>query len=404
MASSLKNKLNALRGARGKPKPTPRRSGLQVTRTIYPLPEGLNALNGDGLLRIGWTGRRFDLDRVCFLDTETTGLSGGAGTVAFLVGVGYAMGDGFCVEQLFMRDYSDEPEQLLRLNELLCRFDGVVTFNGRRFDLPLLSARCLMNRQENAVDRLQSLDLLYPSQRLWKLRLGSCRLANLEERVLGIHRDGDLPGSEVPQRYFDYLKTGDMSLIEDILAHNRQDIVTLGRLLAVLTAAYGTPEQLQERMDLFSVGRAMERQGDLRTAGQVYRIAARPRPVTTISALIGERYAGEANYRLFLMYRRTREYDKAVQTLQMMVERRQKGHVPLVELAKLEEHAYRDDAAALNWALRAKECAPECEQEALNRRIARLQGRLTKKNAAQAGEKTPPTGALNQEDAKNGNV
>ena len=75
-----------------------------------------------------------------------------------------------------------------------------------------------------------------------------------------------------------------------------------------------------------------------------------------------------------------------------------------MELAKLEEHAYRDDAAALNWALRAKECAPECEQEALNRRIARLQGRLTKKNAAQAGEKTPPTGALNQEDAKNGNV
>ena len=183
MASSLKNKLNALRGAQGKPKPAPRNGGLQVTRTVYPLPEGLDALNGDGLLRIGWTGRRFDLDRVCFLDTETTGLSGGAGTVAFLVGVGYAMGEGFCVEQLFMRDYSDEPELLLRLNELLCRFDGVVTFNGRRFDLPLLSTRCLMNRQENPVERLQSLDLLYPSRRLWKLRLTTDKLCEIGAKL-----------------------------------------------------------------------------------------------------------------------------------------------------------------------------------------------------------------------------
>lgn len=379
MASSLKNKLNALRSAQNRPKPAPKRGGLRVLRAMYVLPEGLDALNGDGLLRIGWTGRRFELERTCFLDTETTGLSGGAGTVAFLVGVGYPMGDGFCVEQLFMQDYSDEPEMLSELSRLLSRFDSVVTFNGRRFDLPLLSSRCLMNRQEDCVQRLQSLDLLYPAQRLWRLRLGSCRLANLEERVLGIHREGDLPGSEVPQRYFDFLKTGDMSLVEDILAHNRQDIVTLGRLLAVLAQAFGRPEDLQERMDLFSVGRAMERQGDLRTAGQVYRIAARPRPVTTVSALIGERYAGEANYRLYLMHRRSRDYDKAMQTLLVMVERRQKGHVPFVELAKLEEHVYRDDAAALNWALRAKECAPASEQENVLRRIARLQRRMAEK-------------------------
>ncbi len=382
MASSLKSKLNALRSAQNQPRPAPKRGGLRIIRTPYALPDGLDALNGDGLQRNGWTGRRFELERACLLATETTGLSGGAGTVAFLVGVGYVTGDGFCVEQLFMGDYSDEPEMLAELSRLLSRFDSVVTFNGQRFDLPLLSSRCLMNRQEDCVRRLESLDLLVPSRRLWKLRLGSCRLAHLEERVLGVHREGDLPGGEVPQRYFDFLKTGDMSLIEDILAHNRQDIVTLGRLLAVLAEAFGRPEALQERMDLFSVGKAMERQGDLRTAGQVYRIAARPRPVTTISALIGERYAGEANYRLYRMYRRSKDYDRAMQTLQVMVERGQKGYVPFVELAKLEEHVYRDDAAALNWALRAKECAPAGEQEDVMRRIARLQRRLAKKGGA----------------------
>ena len=378
MASSLKNKLNALKKAQGAPRPAQKRGGLRMMREVFPLPDGLDSLNQSGLIPIGWTGRRFDLATTCFLDTETTGLSGGAGTVAFLVGVGYCMGDGFCVDQFFMSDYSDEPEMLLELSRLLERFESIVTFNGNRFDLPLLSTRYLMNRLPDAVQPLQPLDLLLASRRLWKLRLGSCRLANLEERVLGVHREGDLPGSEVPQRYFDFLKSGDMTLIDDILRHNKQDIVTLGRLLVVLTDSYARPEQLQDRMDLFSVGKALEKQGDLSGAGKVYRIAARPRPVTTIADLIGERYAGEANLRLFAMYRRGREYDKAMQTLLNMVDRKQGGHVPFVELSKLEEHVYRNYAAALNWAMRAKNCAPQSQQEALVKRINRLTARQSK--------------------------
>lgn len=379
MASSLKNKLNALKKAQGTPRPAQKRGGLRMMREVFPMPEGLTCLNESGLLPIGWEGRRFDLGRACFLDTETTGLSGGAGTVAFLVGVGYCMGDGFCVDQFFMSDYSDEPEMLVELSRLLEKFDSVITFNGNRFDLPLLSSRFLMNRLPDAVKSLQPLDLLLSARRLWKLRLGSCRLANLEECVLGIHRENDLPGSEVPQRYFDFIKTGDASLVDNIIRHNKQDIVTLGRLLAVLTDSYGAPEQLNDRMDLFSVGKALEKQGNLAGAGKVYRIAARPKPVTTISDLIGERYAGEANLRLFAMYRRSREYDKAMQTLLNMVDRKQGGHVPLVELAKLEEHAYRNYEAALSWALRARECAPQSQQEALIHRISRLRARIESK-------------------------
>lgn len=386
MASSLKNKLNALKKAQGTPRPAQKRGGLRMMREVFPMPEGLTCLNEFGLLSIGWEGRRFNLNTTCFLDTETTGLSGGAGTVAFLVGVGYAMGNGFCVDQFFMSDYSDEPEMLVELSRLLEKFDSVVTFNGNRFDLPLLSSRFLMNRLPDATRELQPLDLLLSSRRLWKLRLGSCRLANLEERVLGIHRENDLPGSEVPQRYFDFVKSGDTSLVDDIIRHNKQDIVTLGRLLAVLTDSFGAPELLKDRMDLFSVGKALEKQGNLAGAGKVYRIAARPRPVTTVSDLIGERYAGEANLRLFAMYRRSREYDKAMQTLLNMVDRRQGGHVPLVELAKLEEHAYRNYEAAINWALRARDCAPQSQQEALIHRIARLRERIESKRNSEGNQ------------------
>lgn len=376
MSSSLKNKLNALKKSQGAARPAQKRGGLRMMREIFPLPEGLTCLNESGLIPVGWIGRKFDLSRTCFLDTETTGLSGGAGTVAFLVGVGYCMGDGFCVDQFFMSDYSDEPEMLVELSRLLERFDSIVTFNGDRFDLPLLSTRFLMNRLPNAIEPLQPLDLLLASRRLWKIRLGSCRLANLEERVLGIHREGDLPGSEVPQRYFGFLKSGDMSLIDDILRHNKQDIVTLGHLLAVLTDSYGRPEQLTDRMDLFSIGKALEKQGNLAGAGKVYRIAAKPKPITTISDLIGERYAGEANLRLFRIFRRSKEYDKAMQSLLNMVDRRQGGYVPFVELAKMEEHVYRNYEAAMNWALRAKDKIPRSEEDALLHRISRLRARI----------------------------
>ena len=376
MASSLKNKLNALKKAQPAARPAQKRGGLRMMREVFPMPEGLLELNSSGLIPVGWTGKRFDLDTTCFLDTETTGLSGGAGTVAFLVGVGYRMGDGFCVDQFFMSDYSDEPEMLVELSRLLERFSSVVTFNGNRFDLPLISTRCLMNRLPDCVKPMQPLDLLLASRRLWKIRLGSCRLANLEERVLGIPREGDLPGSEVPQRYFDFIKTGNMSLIDDILRHNKQDIVTLGRLLAVLTEKYGEPEKLTDRMDLFSAGKALEKQGDLAKAGKVYRLAALPRPVTTVSDLIGERYAGEAGLRLYRIYRRSKEHDKAMQTLLNMVDRRQGGHVPFVELAKLEEHVYRNYESAMNWALRAREKIPRSEEEALLHRLSRLRAKI----------------------------
>ena len=113
---------------------------------------------------------------------------------------------------------------------------------------------------------LDNLDLLYPARRAWKLRLGSCRLARLEEEILGMPREDDLPGSEVPARFFEFIKTGNEALLDDIVRHNRQDIATLATLLIKLCAVNDRPEALTDQRDQFSMGKSLERQGELKTA------------------------------------------------------------------------------------------------------------------------------------------
>ena len=136
--------------------------------------------------------------RWAFLDTDTTGLAGGSGTYAFLIGVGRICEDGFRVRQFFMRDYGEEPSLLWALTEHLAQFDVLVTYNGKTYDQPLLETRFRMARSRPPFARLAHLDLLHGARRLWKLRLESCRLVDLENQILGVEREGDLPGEMIP--------------------------------------------------------------------------------------------------------------------------------------------------------------------------------------------------------------
>ena len=142
-----------------------------------------------------------------FLDTETTGLAGGTGTYAFLVGVGSIEASGFRLRQFFMRDYGEEASLLSRLDEYLAPFDVLITYNGKAYDQPLLETRFRMVRARHPFERMEHLDLLFGARRLWKLRLESCRLVDLENRILGVERQGDLPGEMIPYIYFDFLRT-----------------------------------------------------------------------------------------------------------------------------------------------------------------------------------------------------
>lgn len=325
---------------------------------------------------MGWQGGPFCPERTLFLDTETTGLSGGAGTVAFLVGVGYVQNDAFVVEQYLMRDYSAEPEMLARLSDRMSQFDACVTFNGKSFDIPLLKARYTMCRMLEQYREMEQLDLLHAARRVWKLRLGRCRLSDLEERILGRARCGDLPGSEVPQRYFEYLRTGNETLLEDVILHNRLDVVSMLSILVKLADVYAQPEQQTHQQDLFSLGKALERQGELQHARELYRLSAIPASAGTISALSERSLAGQANWRQYLLLRRCRDWEAARNVLLQMIKRRQLNEVPYVELAKIAEHHARDIPSALDYVEKALRLCEKSNQEALLARKKRLQNKI----------------------------
>ena len=194
-----------------------------------------------------------------FLDTETTGLMGGTGTYAFLIGVGSIDAEGFRLRQFFMRDYGEEASLLARLSEHLAQFDVLITYNGKAYDQPLLETRFRMVRARHPFERLTHLDLLFGARRLWKLRLESCRLMELENRILGVERHGDLPGEMIPYYYFDYLRTQQAFRLVPIFHHNAIDILSLACLTAIVPLAFRSPEQaaFHHGADLIGLARWM---------------------------------------------------------------------------------------------------------------------------------------------------
>jgi uncharacterized protein YprB with RNaseH-like and TPR domain len=176
--------------------------------------------------------------RWAFLDTETTGLAGGTGTCAFLIGVGSIEPAGFRLRQFFMRDYGEEPSVLARLAEHLAQFDVLITYNGKAYDQPLLETRFRLARARVPFDRMEHLDLLFGARRLWKLRLESCRLVDLEHQILGVERLGDLPGELIPYVYFEYLRTKAAFRLVPIFHHNAIDILSLACLTAIVPSAF----------------------------------------------------------------------------------------------------------------------------------------------------------------------
>ncbi len=379
MASGLRAKLNIIASAKPKAEPKPTRpGGVAIFSYKCAADDRLFAPDADALRRIGWGARAFDVTHLLFLDTETTGLSGGAGTVAFLVGLGYVRGRDFIVEQLLMRDYPDEAEMLGIIAERMQGFDAVCSFNGQRFDMPLLKARFTMCRMQDGWRDLPQLDLLYPARRTWKNRIGSCRLGRIEEIILGQGREHDLPGSEVPQRYFDYLHTGDAALLTGIIDHNRRDILTLGTLLAELCGIYAHPETQRDRRDLLSIGKALEHQGELGPAREVYRVAAIPAPAGRLPQLFAQEASAQAMWRIYLIERRCRNTEGMRETLEKMALRRQMRDRIYVELAKLYEHRYKNPVRALRYADLALRYVPEKELPALNVRRERLKQKIEK--------------------------
>lgn len=330
-----------------------------------------------------FSGSSWDIQRILFLDTETTGLSGGAGTVAFEIGLGFIEQRGMVIRQYVMRDYSEEGPMLKEIADLFRRFDTVVSFNGKTFDLPLLESRMVMNRIRLAVTQMPHLDLLHAARRVYKLRLKRCNLASLEEAVLGQSRCDDLPGAQVPQRYFDYIRTREFSLLEDVLRHNLDDVKSLACLTGHLCAVFRQPEKLVYPQDLYGVSKTLLRGGKTQKARSCLKILGH----TTLSA--------QAHMHLSVSYKKEKEWAQAVQTWQNMISKGAGGVWPYIELAKYYEHIAKDVEralhyanAALSFALNSSILRGEDEQETLliRKRISRLREKQKKALYASAQE------------------
>src|SRR5229473_1689731 len=205
-----------------------------------------------------------------FLDTETTGLAGGTGTYAFLVGVAWWDAGGLQVEQFFMRDFTEEYSVLQELSARVAERPVLFTFNGKSFDWPLLESRFIMTRSIAAPKLAAHLDLLHPARALWKLRLGSVRLVELERHVLdaphlGWHRENDVSSALIPQFYFDYLRGGPAEPLTGVVRHNQMDLRGLAALFCkmndLLSEAPNAANEI-ESLDLFGLSRFLQRRGE----------------------------------------------------------------------------------------------------------------------------------------------
>jgi DNA polymerase III epsilon subunit-like protein len=342
--------------------------------------------------------------RTIFIDLETTGLSGGAGTVAFLVGCGYFDFGAFQVRQFLLTSYASERALLSAVADFFQGADLIVTYNGKTFDVPVMETRWLFHRLQMPLERVPHFDMLHPARRLWRSRGraaagddGGCRLSTLERTLLNMTRVGDVGGFEIPGRFFQFLRSGDPRPLEPVLEHNRLDLVSLAAVMSRgLQLAREGDTACRDCAEALALGRVYERAAaDGRYAGgddmmvraeRCYRRAAETRDADV---------RGEALYRLALRHRRDRRFAEAAAIWREVIElteprgvRRIAGLAELRQfaveaLAIHQEHRERDLARARELALFALEEADGHRADDIRHRLARLNRKIAQRTNAQ---------------------
>ncbi len=309
-----------------------------------------------------------------FLDTETTGLAGGTGTMAFLIGLGWFEEGHFHVRQILARDFGEEKAALAHLFEVAGQKKFLITFNGKAFDINLLATRFIMNRLPGEIALLPHLDLLHPSRRILGHRLVNCRLATLEMEILGVEREGDIPGWEIPQRYFNWLRRRDPRLLKDIFEHNRLDVISMAALTAhlveILTAQ--SMERHTPADDYLAAARLLLNRRDLEGAKKILDIFSE-------QSCMG--FSSLSRKKLAKLYKRTGRLNEAVQLWQEMAASQPLDFYAVSELAKWLEHRecnYAEAKILVEKALGRDNTFSEEERASLCHRLNRLNGKIGK--------------------------
>ena len=315
------------------------------------------------------------LHKFIFLDTETSGLSGGTGTYAFLIGAGRFVDGQFLLKQFFMRDPAEEPALLEELSYFIAAGEALVTFNGKAFDAPLLATRYALHRIPLPFKDYAHLDLLPLARRLWRDRLPSRPLKYLEEHVLAFTRASEeVPGYEIPWLYFDYLRTRDASPLKGVFYHNAMDVVAMAALLAHVNEMLTNPYNgiVEHGLDFVAMGKLFE---DLNLWDEAARLYERG-----LESELTESDFSVAAKRLSSLHKKRGDLDQA---LRLWERAASDGHLYAhVELAKYYEHRVKDTASALKWARKARKKLDKTDMPAyakehwvfeVDRRIERLE-------------------------------
>jgi uncharacterized protein len=319
-----------------------------------------------------------DLSRALYLDTETTGLAGGTGTIAFLVGLARFEDSSLCVEQLVVPQLGTEKPMLVRLAERLAAASCIVTYNGKSFDWPLLRTRFVLARLP-VPELPPHIDLLHVCRRLWKQRLPSVRLVDMERQVLRFEREDDLPGSEIPARYFEFLRGGSPDRLCPVLEHNQNDIIALAALLGALMRQYAGELSLCDSADALHFGKLALRARDLERARSFGSDA--------VSHSVCEREAHAALTLCAEIEHKLGRIPEAIALLERAVEHAEAAGEALAAaqlhfmLAKLYEHEQHDLARALRH---ARNTEPVEGPSLHGRRLGRLYRRLLRSAAGPA--------------------
>jgi uncharacterized protein YprB with RNaseH-like and TPR domain len=301
-----------------------------------------------------------------FLDTETAGIGRTAGSCAFLVGVGRISKEGFRVRQFFMRDHAEEASVLDSLARHLASFRVMITYNGRAYDQPLLETRYRLWRRRPPFAALKHLDLLYGARHLWKLRFESCRLVDLENQILGVERQGDLPGTLIPYVYFEYLRTREAARLLPVFQHNATDILSLACLTGIVPFAFKDPTNysLRHAAEAAGIARWLLDSGELERARTLLRRA--------VESVLPDGLLFRTLWDLASLERQLGAVESAVDIWNDLAGARNPFRVRALEqLAKYHEHRSKDYEKALACTRAARELEDSAELKGRDDRLSR---------------------------------
>jgi uncharacterized protein YprB with RNaseH-like and TPR domain len=249
-----------------------------------------------------------DLSNALFIDLETTGLSGGTGVIPFLIGLGYYRDDKFHVTQFFLGELAEEERMIQEFGQFLSQmnFQSIITFNGKGFDMPLLETRFILHRQPFSLSELPHLDFLYSARSLWRHKHESCRLYHLAREVVQADRAEDIPAAEVPGRFFQYLQTGNFEVIEPVLYHNQEDILSLLGVVIVGSIIFSEAgeEEFADAMDLYGAGKVMENVGEVEKSVHFFKRA--------LEGQLSEEISLQARRKLSSYFKKGEDWERAV--------------------------------------------------------------------------------------------